>query len=91
MDVSKDAPPLHLELAPDVDLDALEQALLKARAGELGEVRRRGVRLTAGYGDPTNRDVMDDEARRAQARYDALTAVLEALATARAGSGTGVR
>ncbi len=83
MDESTDEP-LRLGLAPDVDLDALEQALLRARAGELSEVRRRGIRLTAGYGDPTNREVMDDEARRAQARYDALTAVLDALRVARA-------
>lgn len=79
--------PLRLGLAPDVDLDVLEQALLRARAGELSEVRRRGIRLTAGYGDPTNREVMDDEARRAQARYDALTAVLDALRVARAARG----
>ena len=85
MDGSTDEP-LRLELAPDVDLDALEQALLRARAGELSEVRRRGIRLTAGYGDATNREVMDDEARRAQARYDALSGVLEALKVARADS-----
>lgn len=70
--------------ASDAALDALERALLKARAAELSEVRRRGVRLTAGYGDPTNRDVMDDEARRAQLALDALTALLEALRAARA-------
>jgi hypothetical protein len=86
MDESTDEP-LRLGLAPDVDLDALEQALLRARAGELSEVRRRGIRLTAGYGDPTNREVMDDEARRAQARYDALTVVLDALTAARAAQG----
>jgi hypothetical protein len=57
----------------------LRRALLKARAAELSEVRRRDVRLTAGYGDATNRAVMDDEARRAQVRYDALTRLLEAL------------
>ncbi len=77
-----------LTLAPDVGLDALEQALLRARASELSEVRRRGVRLTAGYGDETNREVMDDEARRAQARYDALTAVLDALRVARTEEGS---
>jgi hypothetical protein len=49
----------------------------------LSEVRRRDIRLTAGYGDPTNRDVMDDEARSAQQRHDALTAVLGALREAR--------
>ena len=74
---------LHLELASDEELDALERALLKARASELGEVRRREVRLTAGYGDPVNRDMMDDEARRAQQRHDVLTALLKALRAAR--------
>lgn len=76
---------LHIEFAAsDPELDALERALLKARASELSEVRRRGVRLTAGYGDPTARDVMDDEARRAQLAHDALSALLDALRTARA-------
>ena len=73
----------RLVLASDEEFDALERALLKARASELSEVRRRDVRLTAGYGDPTNRDVMDDEARRAQLRYDVLTTLLEALRAAR--------
>jgi hypothetical protein len=69
----------------DLDLDELERALLRARASELTEVRRRNVRLSAGYGDATTRDVMDDESRRAQARYDALGALLEALRAARVG------
>lgn len=66
------------------EADVLERALLKARASELSEVRRRDVRLTAGYGDATNRDVMDDEARSAQLRHDVLTALLDALRVARA-------
>jgi hypothetical protein len=70
---------LHLGSLSDGDIDELRRVLLKARATELTEVRRRNVRLTAGYGDPTNREVMDDEARRAQHRYDLLTTVLEAL------------
>jgi Mg2+ and Co2+ transporter CorA len=69
---------LHLELSAD-ELEELERALLKARATELGEVRRRGVRLTAGYGDATTRDVLDDEGRRAQLRHDALTRLIDAL------------
>jgi hypothetical protein len=73
---------LHLTLDAD-QLDALEQAVLRARATELAEIRRRGVRLTAGYGDATTREVMDDEGDRAQRRYDALTALLEALRAAR--------
>ena len=74
---------LYLPLASAEEFDALERALLKARASELSEVRRRDVRLTAGYGEPTNRDVIDDEARRAQLRYDVLTTLLEAIRTAR--------
>lgn len=66
------------------EAEALERALLKARASELSEVKRRNVRLTAGYGDPTNRDVMDDEARSAQLGYDVLTTLLDALRVARA-------
>jgi hypothetical protein len=69
---------LRLELTDD-ELGELERALLKARATELGEVRRRDVRLTAGYGDDTTREVLDDEGRRAQVRYDALSRLLDAL------------
>ena len=39
--------------------------------------------LTAGYGDTTGRGVMDDEARAAQARHDALDALLAAVRRAR--------
>ena len=71
---------LHLDvrLTP-AQLAQLRPALLRARSAELGEIRRRHVRLTAGYGDDTNRAVMDDEGDRAQARHDALGAVLDAL------------
>ena len=44
---------LHID-SPD-DRAALEQALLRARATELAEVRRNQVRLSAGYGDATTR------------------------------------
>ena len=78
------ADPIRLDLSlDDAGLEALERALLRARAAELSEVRRRNVRLTAGYGDATGRDVMDDEARAAQGRYDALDAVLDAVRGAR--------
>ena len=73
---------LHLDLDAADDLDELERALLKARAAELTEVRRRNVRLTAGYGDATTRDVMDDEGRRAQRRHDLLDRLIEALRNA---------
>ncbi len=74
---------LRLTIDDDADVDELERALLKARAAELGEARRRHVRLTAGYGDETNREVMDDEARRAEIRHRLLGALLEALRAAR--------
>jgi hypothetical protein len=73
---------VRLELSTDEELAVLERVILKARATELGEVRRRNVRLVAGYGDATTRDVMDDEARGAQARYDVLTRLLEAIGEA---------
>ena len=73
---------LTLELEA-TGLDALERALLRARSAELSEIRRRNVRLTAGYGDATGRDVMDDEARAAQARHDALGALVQAVRAAR--------
>jgi hypothetical protein len=74
---------IHLEVSRDDELDELERALLKARATELGEVRRRGIRLTAGYGDATTRDVLDDESRRAQIRHDLLGRLIDALRAAR--------
>ena len=85
MDDETRALDLHLNLAGDEALEELERALLKARAAELGEVRRRDIRLTAGYGDATTREVLDDESRRAQIRHDALTGLLEALRSARGG------
>jgi hypothetical protein len=72
---------LRLEIASGEELDELEKALLKARAAELGEARRRNVRFTAGYGDATTREVLDDEGRRAQIRYEILSRLIDALRT----------
>lgn len=83
MDDTTRAIDLHLELVDDEELAELERALLKARASELGEVRRRDIRLTAGYGDTTTRDVLDDESRRAKIRHDVLGKVLDALGATR--------
>jgi hypothetical protein len=74
---------LRLEFTDD-EAAELERALLKARATELGEVRRRQIRLSAGYGDATTRGTMDIEADRAQLRYDTLTKLIEALQAGRA-------
>ena len=78
--------PRALELRLDLDeeqIAELERALLNARATELTEVRRRQVRLTAGHGDETTREVLDDEGRRAQIRYDVLSKLLESLRSSR--------
>jgi hypothetical protein len=75
---------LQVTVTTEEELAELERALLKARATELGEVRRRQVRLTAGYGDATTREVMDDEGRRAEIRHRMLTALLEALERSKA-------
>ena len=72
---------LRIEVADEEELVELEAALLKARSAELGEIRRRTVRLTAGYGDETTREVLDDEGRRARIRYEVLSRLLEALRT----------
>lgn len=85
--MTTDHRPIDLRLALDAaDLDDLERIVLRARAAELHEVRRRNVRLTAGYGDATNRTTMDDEAQAAQRRHDLLTRVVAAIATARDGA-----
>jgi len=70
---------LHLDLDGADELAELERALLKARATELTDVRRRNVRFTAGYGDATTRDVLEDEGRRAQVRHDVLTKLIDEL------------
>ena len=58
---------------------ASEQALVRARATELAEVRRNQVRLRAGYGDATTRDVMTGEAGRAALRHAMLDRLVSAL------------
>ncbi len=58
---------------------ALEQALLRAQASELTEVRRRETRLVAGYGDDVTRDSMTGELATASLRRTMLDRVLEAL------------
>ena len=86
--VTESKRPLDLRLAlDDEEIDELERALLKARATELGEARRRNIRFGAGYGDATTRDVLDDEARRAQVRFDALSKLLDELRRVTRGRG----
>jgi hypothetical protein len=72
---------LDLPIETDDDRGALEQALLRARATELAEVRRNEVRLSAGYGDATTRAAMTDELARARRRWAMLDRLLSAVRT----------
>jgi hypothetical protein len=78
--------PHQVELSVRIDSEgeraALEQALLRARATELGDVRRRDIRLVTGYGDSSTRDSMTSEADRAQLRWTMLDRLLAALKAA---------
>jgi hypothetical protein len=71
---------IRFEVAVDAaDLAALRQALLRARATELGEVRRLEVRLSAGYGDGTTRTAMAGELERARKRFTVLGRLLDEI------------
>ena len=70
---------LHVQVDSEEERAALEQALLRARATELAEVRRNQVRVSAGYGDTTTRDAMTGEAARANLRWTMLDRLLAAL------------
>jgi hypothetical protein len=64
------------------DLAALEGALLSARAAELSQIRRRGDRLSFGYGTDTARETMNDEVDQAERRWTMLDRLLESLKAA---------
>ena len=74
-------PPIRLDVAVDSDdeLSALRGALLAARASELAEARRRGDRLSFGYGSDTAREGMSAEVAQARRRYEMLDRLLAAL------------
>ena len=70
---------LQVPVGSEEERAALEQALLRARATELAEVRRNQVRVSAGYGDTTTRDSMTGEAARANLRWMMLDRLLASL------------
>ena len=74
-------PSIRLDVALDSDdeLNALRGALLAARASELAEARRRGDRLSFGYGSDTAREGMSAEVSQARRRYEMLDRLLAAL------------
>jgi hypothetical protein len=77
-------PPIRLELSVDSEeeLEALRGALLAARASELTEARRRGDRLSFGYGSDTAREGMTAEVAQARRRHEMLDRLLAALGAA---------
>jgi hypothetical protein len=75
---------LQLEVAveSDEELAALEGALLAARASELSKGRRRGDRLSFGYGSDSARESMTDEVAQAERRWAMLDRLVIALKAA---------
>jgi hypothetical protein len=73
---------LEIPIESDEDLAALRGALLAARASELSKKRRRGDRLSFGYGTDSARETMSDEVDQAQRRWTMLDRLLTALDTA---------
>ena len=77
-------PSIRLDVAVDSDdeLSALRGALLAARASELAEARRRGDRLSFGYGSDTAREGMTAEVAQARRRHEMVDRQLAALSAA---------
>jgi hypothetical protein len=77
-------PSIRLDVAVDSDdeLSALRGALLAARASELAEARRRGDRLSFGYGSDTAREGMTAEVAQARRRHEMVDRLLAALGAA---------
>ncbi|HET9345999.1 MAG TPA: hypothetical protein VFO05_09865 [Candidatus Limnocylindrales bacterium] len=70
---------LDVPVESDDELDALRGALLAARASELSEARRRGDRLSFGYGSDSAREGMSAEIVQARRRYELLDRLIAAL------------
>jgi hypothetical protein len=70
---------LEIPTGSDEDVQALRGALLAARASELAEARRRGDRLSFGYGSDSAREGMTAEVAQARRRYEMLDRLIAAL------------
>jgi hypothetical protein len=70
---------LDVPIRTESELTALRGALLAARAGELSQVRRRGDRLTFGYGSDSARESMSAEIDQAELRWTMIDRLLSAL------------
>jgi hypothetical protein len=70
---------IEIDIDEDADVEALEGALLAARAAELAELRRRGDRLSFGYGSESARESMSAEVLERRRRWTMLDRLIEAL------------
>jgi hypothetical protein len=70
---------LAISIDSEADLTALRGALLAARASELSQVRRRGNRMTFGYGSDSAREGMSAEVDQAERRWAMLDRLLAGL------------
>jgi hypothetical protein len=70
---------LEIQADSDDEVAALRGALLAARASELSEARRRGDRLSFGYGTDSAREGMSAEVIQARRRYEMLDRLIAAL------------
>lgn len=70
---------LDLPIESDDELEALQGALLAARASELTRAKRRGDRHGFGYGSDSARETMLDEVAQARQRLEMLDRLLVAI------------
>jgi hypothetical protein len=70
---------LAIRIDSEAELTALRGALLAARASELSQVRRRGNRMTFGYGSDSAREGMSAEVDQAERRWAMLDRLLTSL------------
>ena len=73
--------PIRIEFVveSEEELNALHGALLAARASEIAEARRRGDRLSFGYGSDSAREGMSAEVAEARRRIEMLDRLIAAL------------
>jgi hypothetical protein len=70
---------IDLQIESQAEADLLRGALVAARASELAEARRRGDRLTLGYGADSAREGMSAEVAHARRRAGLLDRLIAAL------------
>jgi hypothetical protein len=74
---------IEIDVESDAELDALEGALLAARASELSQIKRRGARHSFGYGSDSARETMTDEVDHHERRWAMLDRLIAAVREAR--------